>query len=201
MKKGYQARTVQSNRTLKRKDMTEPTILETNARGNSRSPLESWAPVHMPGSGWNRKGGPCAWFPKLTLSGRLYRPMTGFAPSRNGWPDYRNVEGLLAGEESVFISTQVLVEFWAAATRPEPVNGLGWSTATTAEAIRALRDQFPLLNETPDVLDRWFELVDRFEVAGKHTHDAGRQSRVMVGYSYHVEQPVPSRVRVPHADR
>jgi hypothetical protein len=50
-------------------------------------------------------------------------------------------------------------------------------------------------------LDRWFELVDRFEVAGKHTHDARRQSRVMVGYSYHVEQPVPSRVRVPHADR
>ena len=67
------------------------------------------------------------------------------------------IERLLAGEESVFIGTQVLVEFWAVATRPESANGLGWSTATTAEAIRALRDQFPLLNETPDVLDRWFE--------------------------------------------
>ena len=32
----------------------------------------------------------------------------------------------------VFISAQVLVEFWAVATRPEQVNGLGWSTATTA---------------------------------------------------------------------
>ena len=82
------------------------------------------------------------------------------------------IERLLAGEESVFIGTQVLVEFWAVATRPESANDLGWSTATTAEAIRALRDQFPLLNETPDVLDRWFELVDRFQVAGKHTHDA-----------------------------
>jgi predicted nucleic acid-binding protein len=49
------------------------------------------------------------------------------------------IERLLVGEESVFISVQVLVEFWAVATRPEPANGLGWSTATTAEAIRALR--------------------------------------------------------------
>ena len=72
----------------------------------------------------------------------------------------------------MFIGTQVLVEFWAVATRPESANGLGWSTATTAEAVRSLRDQFPLLNETPDVLDRWFELVDHFQVAGKHTHDA-----------------------------
>ena len=82
------------------------------------------------------------------------------------------IERLLAGQKSVFISTQVLVEFWAVATRPEPANGLGWWTATTAEAIRAFRDQFPLLNETPEVLDRWFELVDRFHVSGKHTHDA-----------------------------
>jgi hypothetical protein len=36
-----------------------------------------------------------------------------------------------------------------------------------AAAIRALRDHFPLLAETPDVLDRWFELVDRCQVAGK----------------------------------
>ena len=64
------------------------------------------------------------------------------------------------------------MEFWAVATRPEPVNGLGWSTPTAAEAIRALRDQFPLLAETPNVLDRWFELVDRCRVAGKRTHDA-----------------------------
>ena len=82
------------------------------------------------------------------------------------------IEHLIAREESVFITTQVLVEFWAVATRPAPANGLGWSAATTAEAIRALRDQFPLLNETPDVLDRWLELVDRFQVAGKRTHDA-----------------------------
>jgi predicted nucleic acid-binding protein len=82
------------------------------------------------------------------------------------------VHRLIAGGESVFISTQVLVEFWAVATRPEAVNGLGWSTETAADAVRALRELFPLLNETPDALDRWFELVNRFQVAGKHPHDA-----------------------------
>ena len=81
------------------------------------------------------------------------------------------VEHLLASNISLFISAQVLVEFWAVATRPEPANGLGWSTATAAEAILALRNQFPLLAETPDVLDRWFELVDRCQVAGKRAHD------------------------------
>ena len=37
------------------------------------------------------------------------------------------IEHLIARQESVFISAQVLVEFWAVATRPESVNGLGWS--------------------------------------------------------------------------
>jgi len=82
------------------------------------------------------------------------------------------VEYLLASNTSLFIGTQVLVEFWVVATRPDSVNGLGWSTATAAEAIAALRGQFPLLAETPDVLDRWFDLVDRCQVAGKRAHDA-----------------------------
>jgi predicted nucleic acid-binding protein len=90
------------------------------------------------------------------------------------------IENLITGEESVFITTQILVEFWAVATRPESANGLGWSTATTAESIRALRDQFPLLHEAPEVLDRWFELVERFQVAGKHTHDARLAALLLV---------------------
>jgi len=90
------------------------------------------------------------------------------------------IERLLADGEIVFISAQVLVEFWAVATRPEPVNGLGWSTATTAETIRALRDQFPLLDETPEVLDRWLDLVERYQVSGKHTHDARLAALLLV---------------------
>ncbi len=51
------------------------------------------------------------------------------------------LEKLIARGESLFLTTQFLVEFWAVATRPDSANGLGWSTSTTAQAIRALRDQ------------------------------------------------------------
>jgi len=46
--------------------------------------------------------------------------------------------------------------------------------------IRALRDQFPLLDETPAVLDRWFEVVERCQVAGKHAHDARLAALLLV---------------------
>jgi hypothetical protein len=65
-------------------------------------------------------------------------------------------------------------------TRPAEVNGLGWSVATTAEAIGSLQDQFPLLNETPDVLDRWFEVVRRCQVRGKRAHDARLAALLLV---------------------
>ena len=82
------------------------------------------------------------------------------------------VEHLLARNVTLFISTQVLVEFWAVATRPKDVNGLGWSMLMAAEGIRGLRDRFPLLAETPEVLDLWFELVNRCKVTGRRCHDA-----------------------------
>jgi predicted nucleic acid-binding protein len=90
------------------------------------------------------------------------------------------VEHLLASNNDLYISAQVLVEFWSVATRPESANGLGWSTAISAEALRGMRDQFPLLNETPEVLDRWFELVERCQVAGKRSHDARLAALLLV---------------------
>lgn len=100
------------------------------------------------------------------------------------------VEHLLMGDNALYLCTQVLVEFWAVATRPDSVNGLGWSTATAADAIRALRDQFPLLPEAPDVPDRWFELVNRCQVAGaspRRAHsgaDDGRRNPAVVDVQY-----------------
>lgn len=73
---------------------------------------------------------------------------------------------------TVFLCAQVLVEFWAVATRPKDVNGLGWSTTVATRAIAALREQFPLLEDRPDALDCWLELVSRCQVSGKRSHDA-----------------------------
>jgi predicted nucleic acid-binding protein len=91
-----------------------------------------------------------------------------------------SIESLIAEDNTVFITTQVLVEFWAVATRPESVNGLGWSAGATGEVIQTIRAQFPVLAETPELLDRWLHLVRRFDVSGKHTHDARLAALLLV---------------------
>ena len=57
------------------------------------------------------------------------------------------IENLIGREESLFLCPQILVEFWAVATRPTMANGLAWSTAFTAEMIGTLRIQFPMLDD------------------------------------------------------
>lgn len=67
---------------------------------------------------------------------------------------------------------QVLVEFWVVATRPTTVNGLGWNIERARQSIDAFRIHFTILQETPEALDRWIELVTRVGIAGKRAHDA-----------------------------
>lgn len=82
------------------------------------------------------------------------------------------LNNLRSNDIDTFICAQVIVEFWAVATRPESANGLGWPVTKTTEAIREIRSQFPLLAETADGLDRWLDLVSGCQVSGKHVHDA-----------------------------
>src|SRR5205823_59940 len=70
------------------------------------------------------------------------------------------------------ICAQVLIEFWAVATRPREVNGLG---LTVDEAERDLDDweqSLELLPEPPDVAARWRTLVRQYIVQGRQSHDA-----------------------------
>jgi predicted nucleic acid-binding protein len=70
------------------------------------------------------------------------------------------------------ICAQVLIEFWAVATRPREVNGLG---LTLEEAERDLDDweqSLELLPEPPDVGARWHALVRQYAVQGRQSHDA-----------------------------
>jgi predicted nucleic acid-binding protein len=39
------------------------------------------------------------------------------------------VASVLAKGDNIFITPQILIEFWAVATRPIDVNGLGWSSS------------------------------------------------------------------------
>ena len=97
-------------------------------------------------------------------------------------PAAQAVERLLSRRESCYLTPQVLVEFWAVATRPVAVNGLGWTSGQARTEVEALLDQFPLLEETPAVFENWLGLVTDQQVVGKQVHDA-RLAAVMHTHS------------------
>lgn len=70
------------------------------------------------------------------------------------------------------LAPQVLIEFWVVATRPVDVNGFGWTTEIVGAAIARLRERFDLLAESPELFQRWIELVVQRDLRGKRAHDA-----------------------------
>ena len=82
------------------------------------------------------------------------------------------VASILAKGDNIFITPQILMEFWAVATRPVDVNGLGWSSSLTETEIQALRLQFPMLDDQSDIFPAWLQLVKQYEIQGKKVHDA-----------------------------
>jgi predicted nucleic acid-binding protein len=69
------------------------------------------------------------------------------------------------------ITSQVIVEFWAVATRPLNVNGLGWTTEEAREKIDLIKSQFILLEDKNDILPTWLKLVTDYNIKGKRSHD------------------------------
>lgn len=83
-----------------------------------------------------------------------------------------SLAALLQRRHDAFITAQNLIEFWAVATRPVEANGLGWTRERTSAEVAALRQRFPLLPDSPDILGRWLMLVETLPVSGKRVHDA-----------------------------
>jgi predicted nucleic acid-binding protein len=92
-------------------------------------------------------------------------------------PHYALVErafiALRAHRETLHVTVQNFVEFWAVATRPERnENGLGMTTEVAAKELAALKKLFQLLPDPGSVFDEWEQLVTTYKVSGKNTHDA-----------------------------
>lgn len=84
----------------------------------------------------------------------------------------RAVDILFDRGDDIHIVGQNLIEFWAVATRPITENGLGFTITGAAVELTKLKATFTLLPDTPNVLPLWEELVVRYEVRGKQSHDA-----------------------------
>jgi predicted nucleic acid-binding protein len=82
------------------------------------------------------------------------------------------IASLLEKGHELFLAPQVLVEFWAVATRPADANGFDWSLNKVRDEIDRLLDQFSLLPEIPTVFGEWLRLVTERKVIGKKVHDA-----------------------------
>lgn len=83
----------------------------------------------------------------------------------------RALRTLRASDETLHITQQNIVEFWAVVTRPIAVNGLGFSTEQANGEVDALKRLFVLLPEIP-LQEAWERLVADYRVSGKNAHDA-----------------------------
>ena len=89
---------------------------------------------------------------------------------------------LPADGHELCITPQVIMEFWAVATRPETANGLGWTAQSILASIKQMRSRCSWLADDSRIFHHWLSLVTAYEVQGKRTHDA-RIASVMETYS------------------
>jgi predicted nucleic acid-binding protein len=81
------------------------------------------------------------------------------------------IAGLAAKGDLLFVTPQVMIEFWAVSTRPLAVNGFAWSPKEAATQVSGILERFPLLEDSPAVFQHWTELVSSHGVTGKQAHD------------------------------
>ena len=83
--------------------------------------------------------------------------------------------------EQLVLCPQILYEMYAVCTRPvdAPSPGLGLVAAAAMAQVETAEHHFHVEPETPTVFSHWKDLVNRYGVAGKSTHDA-RLAALMV---------------------
>ena len=97
-----------------------------------------------------------------------------------------SVQTLLDQGHSCCICPQVLIEFWAVATRPVSANGLGWGFPRTRREIRNMLGYFRLLPEPTGVLEAWRQIMETRPVIGKRAHDVRLLAVLQVNAGSHL---------------
>ena len=78
---------------------------------------------------------------------------------------------LRAREEVLNITSQNLVELWAAATRPFAENGLGLTVEQATKELEQIKRFWGLLPDVP-LYEEWERVVKMHRVLGRNAHDA-----------------------------
>ncbi|MCC6446713.1 MAG: PIN domain nuclease [Armatimonadetes bacterium] len=72
----------------------------------------------------------------------------------------------------IFITSQIMIEFRAVATRPEQANGLGISHEEAKLSADHIQPLFRLLPDVPEIYSYWCNLVDTYKIIGRQVFDA-----------------------------
>lgn len=81
------------------------------------------------------------------------------------------IEGLTAQGHTLYLTSQSIIEFWAVASRPTDVNGLGWDLARCNVALPLLMAALEFLPDTAAIFEEWQRLVTTYSVSGVQVHD------------------------------
>lgn len=82
------------------------------------------------------------------------------------------IRSLVNSGETLCVVPQNLYEFWAVATRPINVNGLGLSIAGTDQEISDFLTAYKFLGDVPQLFVEWRSLVRAYNCQGKASYDA-----------------------------
>lgn len=72
---------------------------------------------------------------------------------------------------SLFLCTQVMIEYHVVATRPLEVNGLGKTFTQSLNDLRRFRQIFTFLPEPQNIDQLWETLVNKYGIIGRQAHD------------------------------
>ena len=67
---------------------------------------------------------------------------------------------------------QIVYEYWAVATRPRDVNGLGRAPDEASQDLDRISALFNVLPDDERLFPAWRALVSTYKVSGKSSHDA-----------------------------
>ena len=81
------------------------------------------------------------------------------------------LEKLESGPDDPCVCAQVMIEYWAVATRPREVNGLALDPDQVEGDLQEFARAFLLLPEPPDMAARWRALASQYAVRGRQVHD------------------------------
>lgn len=94
------------------------------------------------------------------------------SPTHDNAATTRPALALLEAEGArLCITPQVVIEFYAVATRERKDRGLGWTPQGGAKAVAALVSKFEMLPDAPAVFAQWQKLATAHKVIGKTAHD------------------------------